>query len=61
MGNIANALQQRRAERREAQSHVEKLDQARCGLWKAGRYEKRGIKVIGLNRFAVRIRSTFSS
>jgi hypothetical protein len=28
MGNLANALQQLRAERREAQSHVEKLDQA---------------------------------
>jgi hypothetical protein len=28
MGNLNNALQQLRAERREAQSHVEKLDQA---------------------------------
>jgi len=28
MGNLANALQQLRAERREAQSHVEKLDKA---------------------------------
>jgi len=28
MGNLENALQQLRAERREAQSHVEKLDQA---------------------------------
>ncbi len=28
MGNLVNALQQLRAERREAQSHVEKLDQA---------------------------------
>jgi hypothetical protein len=28
MGNLANALQELRAERREAQSHVEKLDQA---------------------------------
>ena len=28
MGNLANALQQLRAERREAQLHVEKLDQA---------------------------------
>jgi hypothetical protein len=28
MGNLANALQQLRAERREARSHVEKLDQA---------------------------------
>jgi hypothetical protein len=28
MGNLANALQQLRAERREAQSHVEKLDTA---------------------------------
>jgi len=28
MGNLANALQQLRAERREAQSHLEKLDQA---------------------------------
>jgi hypothetical protein len=28
MGNLANALQQLRAERRDAQSHVEKLDKA---------------------------------
>jgi len=28
MGNLNNALQELRAERREAQSHVEKLDQA---------------------------------
>jgi len=28
MGNLSNALQQLRAERREAQSHVEKLDKA---------------------------------
>jgi hypothetical protein len=28
MGNLSNALQQLRAERREAQLHVEKLDQA---------------------------------
>ena len=28
MGNLANALQQLRAERKQAQSHVEKLDQA---------------------------------
>jgi|SRR5579872_5000417 len=28
MGNLENALQQLRAERREAQSHVEKLDKA---------------------------------
>jgi hypothetical protein len=28
MGNLANALQQLRVERREAQSHVEKLDKA---------------------------------
>jgi hypothetical protein len=28
MGNLTNALQQLRAERREAQSHVEKLDKA---------------------------------
>jgi len=28
MGNLANALQQLRAERREAQLHVEKLDKA---------------------------------
>jgi hypothetical protein len=28
MGNLANALQQLRAERREAQSHLKKLDQA---------------------------------
>ncbi len=28
MGNLANALQQLRAERREAQSHVQKLDKA---------------------------------
>ncbi len=28
MGNLNNALQQLRAERKQAQSHVEKLDQA---------------------------------
>jgi hypothetical protein len=28
MGNLANALQELRAERREAQSHIEKLDKA---------------------------------
>ena len=28
MGNLSSALQQLRAERKQAQSHVEKLDQA---------------------------------
>jgi hypothetical protein len=28
MGNLTNALQELRAERKQAQSHVEKLDQA---------------------------------